>query len=328
MTPSQTTSSVKDKNVALPLKPADAERLYAKELAYIDSMVAKALTKGTPLYTIDADGDKIETTRIIVVPSKDIGPRMARALITCRNKVSDTDQNRKIREANIERIAKDMLTGRWFCDSGEDLLIDQKGFLIQGQHRLEALIRTGLTFPFGIKFGMRRNAMDVLDSAMTRMGVGEYERSGGKYGSVLARYTKFREGYVDGVGPTFPRFSKLELLEHMHKYSAEFNKIMDLIPKNRFDGFPLPLRAFTYYLCSQVSSKDAKLFIDKMVLGDSLSANCPILRMRGKLAEGVPGQQNDKEFNSLQQLIQTWNLWREGKPAQRLVASSKYPAPK
>lgn len=62
-----------------------------------------------------------------------VTPATARELLDGCNR-----RNRKLRQDNVERLRKDMESGRWY-DDVDMIGISENGLLVNGQHRLEAL---------------------------------------------------------------------------------------------------------------------------------------------------------------------------------------------
>jgi len=101
---------------------------------------------------------------------KDITPELASQFLKF-NKI-----NRPLREAAIEQYALDMRKGHWVLNH-QGIAFDTKGNLVDGQHRLHAIIMAGLTIKMLVTTGMEerlsRNGvqvavMDTVDRGRTR----------------------------------------------------------------------------------------------------------------------------------------------------------------
>jgi len=81
--------------------------------------------------------------------------------------------NRPLDQAHVDRLARDMKAGRWRL-THQGIAFDTAGLLIDGQHRLWAVIEADVTVPMRVFFneppesrhvldtGQRRNNLDVL----------------------------------------------------------------------------------------------------------------------------------------------------------------------
>lgn len=77
--------------------------------------------------------------------------------------------NRKISEKAVAPLAQDMLNGNWRL-TGEAIKFDTDNNLIDGQHRLTAIERTGVSLPILVIRGVEPDAQLVLDTGMKRTG--------------------------------------------------------------------------------------------------------------------------------------------------------------
>lgn len=50
---------------------------------------------------------------------------------------------RKLRRATVSRYAREMMQGRWIGDNGQCIVFSSDGWLVDGQHRLHAVIKSG-----------------------------------------------------------------------------------------------------------------------------------------------------------------------------------------
>lgn len=91
-----------------------------------------------------------------------VDPDMAMAILT-----SNTD-NRPVDQTRINKYAKHMAHGLWKQTSAEVIQIATDGRLIDGQHRLKAIIQSGVTVTLTIVDGCDADTFDVIDTGKTR----------------------------------------------------------------------------------------------------------------------------------------------------------------
>ena len=92
---------------------------------------------------------------------EDITPERAADLL------SQKASNRSLSETMVARYASDIAMGRWKV-TGDTVKIDKKGKLIDGQHRLAAVIAAGIPIKTYVVYGIESAAMDVMDSGKKR----------------------------------------------------------------------------------------------------------------------------------------------------------------
>ncbi len=76
-------------------------------------------------------------------------------------------RQRPISMSRLLRYAQAMRDGQWKL-TPEGLAFDEADNLIQGQHRLEAVRRSGITVPFMVSTGWPAETLDVLDQGAVR----------------------------------------------------------------------------------------------------------------------------------------------------------------
>ena len=97
----------------------------------------------------------------ILATSREVTPELAKYWL--ENQVA----NRKINNTYVNRLVEDIKEGRWVFP-GDPLKFDNKGKLIDGQHRLSAIVKSGVPQYFVILNGYERESMQVLDLGKPR----------------------------------------------------------------------------------------------------------------------------------------------------------------
>jgi hypothetical protein len=76
--------------------------------------------------------------------------------------------NRKISHGRVVEIADDMTEGRWMTQTGESIKFDTDNILIDGQHRLAAIVRAQVPIEMACVFDVIRDRINVLDTMQPR----------------------------------------------------------------------------------------------------------------------------------------------------------------
>jgi hypothetical protein len=90
-----------------------------------------------------------------------IGPEEAEELLNLNNK------NRPLADGFIAQYARDMKDGLWSLN-GEALIFSTDGRLLNGQHRLHAVIRSGSVIEVAAIYGIHEDAFDTMDAGKKR----------------------------------------------------------------------------------------------------------------------------------------------------------------
>lgn len=81
--------------------------------------------------------------------------------------LSRNPNNRNIRKGMVEAHARDMLAGRWILN-GESVKIDDTGHLLDGQHRLSAVVAAEVSVPMIVISGLPADVMATVDAGTKR----------------------------------------------------------------------------------------------------------------------------------------------------------------
>lgn len=91
---------------------------------------------------------------------EDVTPERAEALLA-----SNGDRNRKRRPGRVDRYAADMTSGHWRI-TGETIRLDVDGNLLNGQHRLAAVVAAGVPVDMMFVSGINMDTMFVQDTGL------------------------------------------------------------------------------------------------------------------------------------------------------------------
>ncbi len=95
------------------------------------------------------------------VSVQEINPANAKVMLLKNRK------NRKTRTKLVNFLAKQMKDGAW-KENGEAIIFDVNGDLKDGQHRLEAIVKSGKKFNFNVVTDVNPNVMDTIDTGASR----------------------------------------------------------------------------------------------------------------------------------------------------------------
>lgn len=100
---------------------------------------------------------------MLKITQKRISPEEAEALLNEHNPYN----YRKMNLSTVKIYAQDMKDGNW-KENGETIKIDTRGNIIDGQHRLQAIVDTGISIDVIIVEGIDPSAADTIDIGRKR----------------------------------------------------------------------------------------------------------------------------------------------------------------
>lgn len=78
------------------------------------------------------------------------------------------ERNRPLKQGVVSKYSDDMRSGRWVSENGETIKIDRNGNLIDGQHRLLAVIKSQIVVAFYVAYGVDKDAFLTIDTGSNR----------------------------------------------------------------------------------------------------------------------------------------------------------------
>ena len=100
----------------------------------------------------------------MVIEKRLITPAIA-ALMLQKN-----EGNRRVRKDVVDKYANEMLNGRWMENTGETIKIAKDGTLVDGQHRLLALMQSGVQLNMHVCTDMDKEVFHKIDQGAVRNG--------------------------------------------------------------------------------------------------------------------------------------------------------------
>ena len=159
--------------------------------------------------------------------------------------------NRKVNQANVNRIAADMATGNYKVN-GETIKISPNGEILDGQHRLLASVKSGMPFQTYIVYNVGRDTIGTID-----MGKGRSVAD-----SLNVMGCNIKSGIIPAMNFYFNHGNKLTTAQAgclWNSYEDKFNMICDVLIGSHHD-----------YLLSQ---RDLRGFVIHLALSENWSEN-------------------------------------------------------
>jgi hypothetical protein len=141
---------------------------------------------------LDAQLKRMAKTGRFTLEEITITPGMAEILLTLNVR------NRRIRRARVAKIVKALREGRWKY-TGDIIRVASDGTLIDGQHRLLAIIEAGRSAVCDVKFGLDPEVFKVLDTQASRSGCDTFHIDGIENSALAAAVCRLVIHYDAGM---------------------------------------------------------------------------------------------------------------------------------
>lgn len=249
---------------------------------------------------------------------------------TAKKMLSNNDNNRKISHHMVDLYAREMQNGEWSAN-GEAIKFSESGRLLDGQHRLMAVISSGIPLYTLVIRGLKDETQQTMDSGKKRSVGDALNLQGERNSNQLAAIARIV--YVtDQLGLEAAMRNQIpptpgEIIDFVHKTP----QLQDLLSAARVfqrdSGGMMTISMFAalWWAFAHLDTSAANSFFSSLATGAELSADSPILLLRNQLQSARLHGQNRSMRNGRIQVaaltIKAWNSWRRGKSIKMLKFS-------
>ena len=259
-----------------------------------------------------------------------ITPDMAAELLQ-RNK-----NNRSVRKNNVDTLAMAMAKGEWEL-SNDAIVISEGGFLLNGQHRLLAVIKSGVACPFILFTGAKDTVFDIMDTPTIRRVSDAIQRRGGtntiKMEATIGKYLNLCYDY-NNAWETNTRYDnkvmetrkgRLDVYEEhsdtLHKW---INKCARLQQKGLSIVTESMIAGFAFFLENKLHHDEQKIvaFLEELLV-DGAARNTTVLFVRKKLMRNKMKVELIPRQDELRYITRAWNDFILGRQVQSIKTTEE-----
>lgn len=271
-----------------------------------------------------AAGINVRVNESLILSAYPVPKSFERVLVTpdlAEKLLALNTDNRPIRPHDVDFWADVMERGEWLY-THQGIAIDTRGVLQDGQHRLSAIVRTGIACEMMISIGMPQKNFNVVDTGSKRSGgdvVWKYRIASRHRISSMARmiiiFDEFpRRAFNDRVSNT--EIDNM-VAEHGGTMLEAYNRGQAVYQSSRI--LPTAAGVGIFLLWRQVG-RDHPLveeFVRGVISGADLQTGDPRLALRNTNIN-----QNSRKRNSVHQLalfLKAWNYFLAKRPLKILA---------
>ena len=221
--------------------------------------------------------------------------------------------NRPISVRHVKFLSAEMKNGNWMFD-GQPIRFTGGGRLLDGQHRLEAVILSGTAQEFLILTGIHQEAFKVMDTGSNRTAADILGIEGMKNSSALASSVRKVLSHKNSSNAAYNlRFSNTDIVDFIEK-NRDIIKIVNrsAVQYVSFRLLPSSTIGSMQFLTHERDVVGSEIFWNKLCSGEGLEHGDPILLLRNKLFQN---KLLDKKCGFREQkalIVKTWNHFRKG----------------
>ena len=245
-----------------------------------------------------------------------ISPEVARNIINKSKQLGFI--NRQERLSTIKKYAKKMRDGEWL-QTGDTIKITDNGILIDGYHRLYAIIEAGVTIPIIIVRGVDQNSYSEIDTGQKRNYTDVLYIDGyRKYTKYITAASKVIIYFIEHK--TYPDSSSLSYIgiNDIRRVCDKYHDIMEYAAQyysSRQKGLiNASVNISLWTMFSTIDEQKTYDFFDKIYTGINLNDNDPRYHVRKmELTYKFGGKTKLKPHHEAACIITAWNCFIQNK---------------
>lgn len=252
----------------------------------------------------------------------EITPQMA------KNWLGNNFNNRNLSKRRVHDYVRQINKGQWQIN-GETIKISKDDTLLDGQHRLQAVVNSNKSIKSFVAYGADKEAFKTIDTGKSRGASDILSIAGYTNPIVLAAAVRAYKRYEkDAVQDSeYCKLTNTEVLNFVEKTpkfgqsvqkAAKYQKINKLITPS--------MCALLYYVLSSSHASHAANFFNKLDSGDNLAKNDPIFVLRERLIErsGIGEVSRREAWVPIWLAITTWNAFKKGETYESIRLPSTF----
>lgn len=254
-------------------------------------------------------------------------PKLALITITpakAKKMLATMGANRNLNQQWVNTLARDIKAGRWVVN-GDTIrfMVNGQGKpeLIDGQHRLHAVILADTEIQSFVANDLPEGAMDSVDTNRTRTFANMLQIDGRRYTTCASAVTQMLWQLDKGIQPGSKKKAARASHSDLRETYERHPKIQEMCAKSFCQPFLAPHSciAFCFYLFWQKNKGQAEEWMKDFATGENLKAGDPVMTVRNKFIRLRSADQHARPTRSfyLAMLIKSWNYRREGVQPKR-----------
>lgn len=275
----------------------------------------------------------------------DTPPKSQMVMIDAEKAITMLEQNtnnRPLNDWHVSNLAAQMSAGEWKFN-GDAIRVDKDGHILDGQHRLWAIINSNTKHRMLVITGLDRDVFTTIDTGRKRSASDVLSIAGYANGNLLgaiARLVVVSELSSDWTGHRRRANNIAPSNEEVLRVVEENPRLIDVVKRISSADFKLVRKyttattvGFAYYWLTEIDFDEAERFFARLEYAENLSRNDPEALFRKRVMEsthevrGAAGVGVHRVKMAL--MFKAWNMRREGKKGSllRWTPNEKFPTP-
>jgi hypothetical protein len=288
-------------------------------LTSLHQLLGSLMCEDSTVGYLKINGLLIETRYVIITPS------FANYLMKHRN-----PRNRKINKTRVNLFTNSMLNDKWRFN-GDTIRFDYNGDMLDGQHRLLAIINSNKSQVVTLISGLDPSVFDSIDVGGKRSGSDTLSVNNVPSPTLTASVVKFIFAFEHNKYSANRNTVRNLANDEIHQYYTALN---DVDASVRFVGKMVKrgqhlltpsMLGGLHYILAQNDVDNANDFLEKVYLGTNVDEDSYIYSLRNKLVK-AKFDKNFKITNKvlIESISYVWKKCKEGKTGKNIKLPNEF----
>jgi hypothetical protein len=231
------------------------------------------------------------------------------------NWLKGNNNNRPVRARHVEFLAREMLSNNWQVN-GQAIIIAEDEQVLDGQHRLLAIIESGVSIQSLVVYGITEDAFKTIDTGAVRTGSDalhmHFKEAPGYAIKAAATAVSWCQRLERGMG-RHVRISNTDAIEYVKKHSSL------IVHAETLQGFPRDARPLSigvgtaiYEMFARKHEPEADRFMRGFYTGEELARTDPEYLLRAAFIRDASRTAKLPTEARVRMVIKGWNWRRRG----------------
>lgn len=232
--------------------------------------------------------------------------------------------NRPYSRRGRNELQQDMQSGRFVCN-GESIVISRTGNVLDGQHRLDSVVQTGVPIEVVMVFGIEDQARYTIDTGRNKSVSNFLSMKGKEYtqiiGASMGYYLMWRQHNTFDLSHNAAP-SKAAILEACDRHQGIEESAAFTYPCMQTVRAHAVLCFVHYMLWKKFGRTEADEFLTKIIFGEDLHRGHPIWYCRNRLHKM---DRTTRAHTKVELILKCWNAYRNKQGVEHCKITGKFP---
>lgn len=237
---------------------------------------------------------------------------------TATEYLTKNTNNRTLKQSRITAMAREMARGGWQAN-GSTIVVSDTGKILDGQHRLYAVVKSGATIESIVVEGVAESAMPTLDSGSSRSFADVLKLRGEVQCNDLSSATRSVVQWQSGIRHAIghgggSKWTNNELLDALDENPWIRDELSHLKRVTRAVPIPMSTVAALWWEFYGIDPDDCRAFFGELSDGIDRAMSQPLFVLASTLLDAqARSRVNLTHAYKAAITIKAWNAYRDGR---------------